>query len=532
MQSIAHPLRRPALLRALPPHEQGGGTAYGNPVIRGFAPDPSVVRVGDDYYVVHSTFQFFPAISISHSRDLVHWRRIGHVFESVESLDLRSYFDGCGVWAPDISYHDGWFYVFFCLVQLTRDRTVNRRGNYMVRSRSIHGPWSEPVQLTDEGNDPSHFVEDDGSHWMLYAPGMRLERGTKIVRLSDDCTRTVGEPYWMRWGSDRTAPEGPHVFKRGGWYYHTMAAGSGIYDGHHQLIARSRTLLGEYEPSPHGPFIAQLDRSSPIQHHGHAKLVEDTTGRWWAMYLCQRRLNGVSPLGRETGLDRIDWLDDGWPVISGGCGPISHTNGFVRSHAAEVIDDFDAPKLDVDWMSIRKPAEFSLAARPGWLRLQADRSPLSESSCSGALLRRETNHYYVARTLVDFDSSHGGLAGLVCYYDTACHISLSVTGRNERVLELAERRRGVDAIVARVAVPDGKLHLGVQVEGLRRTFSFSVDGERWLDIASIEDCSFLSDEGTPNWGFTGTLVGVFATSDGGQRAAHADFDWFAMRDEV
>ena len=162
--------------------------AYTNPVMAGFFPDPSVVRVDDDYYLVNSTFEYFPAIVISHSKDLVNWQQIGHVFSKSEDLDLTYFFDGMGIWAPDISYHDGEFYVLYCLVQLSKDRTTNVRGNYMVKSKSINGPWSKPVQITDFGSDPSLFVDDDGEHYMLFAAGIPTGNGTKIVKLNKECT--------------------------------------------------------------------------------------------------------------------------------------------------------------------------------------------------------------------------------------------------------------------------------------------------------------------------------------------------------
>jgi xylan 1,4-beta-xylosidase len=515
-----------------PPTDHVASLAYRNPVIRGFAPDPSVVRVGADYFVAHSTFQYFPAVRLSHSRDLVHWKPIGYVFDRVESLDLRSYFDGCGVWAPDLSYHDGWFYLFYCLVQLTRDRSVNVRGNYMVRSRTIHGPWSQPIQLTDEGNDPSHFVDEDGRHYMLYAPGMRLERGTKIVRLSDECDRVVGESHWMRWGTDRTAPEGPHVFKRNGWYYHTMAAGSGLYAGHHQLIARSRHLLGDYEPSPHGPFIAQHDANSPLQSHGHAKMVEDPAGQWWAMYLCQRKIEGVSPLGRETGLDRVDWLADGWPVLNSGRGPSEASSLSAEVSLDHAHDEFDAPSLSANWQWLRCPGVADLLTRRGWLRLALDRHSLHDLQCHGVLLQRETSHHYTAQTRMSFDSTRGGVAGLVCYYDAACHITIGVRWINGPTLILEERRRGVSSVLARVPVRAGEFFLRVRVAGLRRSFYFSTDGNAWTHVGSIDRCDFLSDEGTPNWGFSGTMVGVFASEDASCNAGYAEFDGFTRTDDA
>ena len=231
--------------------------AYTNPVIPGFFPDPSVVRVGDDYYCINSTFEYFPAIVISHSKDLVNWEQIGHVFSKSEDLDLSYFFDGMGIWAPDISYYNGEFYIFFCTVQLSKDRSTNVRGNYMVKSKSIYGPWSKPVQITDFGSDPSHFVDDDGEHYMLFAAGIPTGNGTKIVKLNKECTKMVEEPRWMETEGKKSAPEGPHLLKKDGYYYFVMAASSGLFNGHHMLVARSKSVYGPYENSPNNPYLTQ-----------------------------------------------------------------------------------------------------------------------------------------------------------------------------------------------------------------------------------------------------------------------------------
>lgn len=521
-----------------PPSSQGG--AYTNPVLPGFFPDPSIVRVGEDYYLVNSTFQYFPGIIISHSRDLVHWEQIGHVFTDSKDLDLSGFRDGCGVWAPDISYHDGEFYIFYCLVELSRDRKVNVRGNYMVKSRSIRGPWSKPVQLTDEGNDPSHFVDDDGTHYMLYAAGTPKGNATKFVKLSPDCTKVVEGPYWMSWGPERGHPEGPHLFKKDGYYYHHMAAGGGWYDGHHQVIARSTNIFGPYEPSPHNPFIAQLDKSSPIQHQGHAKLVETQKGDWWAVYLCQRRTNGKSQLGRETGLDKVDWLPDGWPVLNAGNGP-SVTNAVPDLPDAPVAllpakDEFKEPILGTKWQFLRNPdpAGFSLTERPGFLRIRTGKADLDSAEVRNVILQREVAKNYTAETRLEFAPKSGEEAGLVCMYDGSSFIKFGLTGKAGGLrLILEECRKKVRKTVAEVTdVKSGPIFLRITVRGLSRTFSYSHDGKSWTEAGAVPDAGFLSDEGTSYWGFTGTMVGVYAIDKGSGNSIPADFDWFSITSDT
>ncbi len=509
---------------------------YQNPVLAGFFPDPSIVRVGEDYYLINSTFQYFPAIIISHSRDLVHWRQLGHVFTRSDDLDLNGYFDGCGVWAPDISFHNGEFFIFYCLVQLKMDRSVNVRGNYMVKSKSIHGPWSAPVQLTDGGNDPSHFVDDDGTHYMLYAAGIPKGTATKIVRLSDDCTRVEGEAQWIDYGIQVKAPEGPHLFKKDGWYYHTMAAGSGVYEGHHQLIARSRHVFGPYEPGPHNPFIAQFDEASAFYHHGHAKLVQTQHGDWWAVYLVRRHFNGCSPLGRETGLDPVDWMDDGWPLLNGGRGPTESNTAPALTPdplPAPPREDFGGENLDIHWQFVRNPdpAMFSLTERPGFLRISTSSVAVDAPAPIGLLVQRETSHRFTAETTLEFAPVANEEAGLLSYYDTKCHITLGVSGTEKaRFITLTECRAGVKSLLARHPVGlIGSIQLRMTVDGLKRAFFFREEGlQLWREAGHIADAGFLSDEKTPEWGFTGTMTGIFAVNHGSGNSLPACFDGFRV----
>lgn len=507
---------------------------YGNPVLPGFFPDPSVVRVGEDYYLVNSTFQYTPSIIVSHSKDLVHWRQIGHVFGTSGPLDLNDYHDGCGIWAPDISYHDGEFFVFFCLVQLTKDRSINIRGNYVTRARQITGPWSKPVQLTEEGNDPSHFVDDDGSHYLLYAGGIPKGSATKISKLSPDCTRVVEGPFWIEYGGEKRAPEGPHLFKKDGWYYHTMAASGGIYDGHHQLIARSRHVYGPYEASPHNPFIAQKDRKALLQHQGHAKLVQTQRGEWWTLYLCQRRLHGFSPLGRETGLDRVDWLPDGWPVLNQGAGP-SESAAMpdlpVTPQPRELSDEFTATDLGVQWQWTRHPSaeKFSLTARPGFLRFTGSTIPLTARCGRDVLVQREVSLRSRVETLLDFRPRAGDEAGLLCYYDSKSFARIFLTetdGRPALVVDACRRGEMTQLAKQVMEVGSGPVQLRVETDGLRRKFSAAIGSGSWQPLAEITEASFLSDQGTPLWGFTGTMTGMFATRLDGSTPYEADFDYF------
>ena len=523
---------------AVPSVESEAGRTYANPVIPGFFPDPSVVRVGEDYYLVNSTFQYFPGVIISHSRDLVNWRQIGHVFEKSEDLDLTGFMDGCGIWAPDLSWHEGKFYLFYCLVQLTKDRSINVRGNYVVTATDIHGPWSKPVQLTTEGNDPSHFVDTDGSHYLLYAGGIPKGGATRIAKLTPDCTRLAEEPRWISYGGEKRAPEGPHLIRKDGWYYHIMAASGGIYDGHHQLVGRSRSLYGPYEPSPHGPFIAQMDKTSPLQHHGHAKLVQTQTGSWWAVYLMQRRIERFSPLGRETGLDRVEWGEDGWPQLNGGRGPSARAPvpDLPPSPALiRVEETFTATTLGLPWQWVRNPLPdgSSLTERPGWLRLSTTSGDLDAPLARNIPLQREVALRATATTRMEFAPSGDQEAGLLCYYDAKSFLRLGLTRRDGLRLVLSESRKGVPSILGESpGIPAGPVELRVEIDGLSRTFAYRVGEGAWTTVGVVPKATHLSDQGTPLWGFTGTMIGLYAVGRSTGERIPAYFDDFRYRPSV
>ncbi|HCM25537.1 MAG TPA: glycoside hydrolase family 43 protein, partial [Treponema sp.] len=291
---------------------------YRNPVLRGFNPDPSIVRVGDWYYLATSSFQYFPAIPIYRSADLVEWEPIGHAIDRDEQLDLRGIEDSHGIWAPDLSFHDGRFHLFATLrlngaAGEAPSRLIRRQ--MVMTAERAEGPWSDPVFIDIDGIDPSLFVDDDGSSWMLLEPGVRL------FPLSADRTRVTGAGRTIWAGTGARCPEGPRMLKRNGWYYAMLAEGGTGY-GHRINVARSRSLSGPYEECPRNPLLMQTDPAAPLQRAGHGQLVGTAADEWWCVYLCGRPNGGnFTTLGRETALDPVEWTEDGWFTINGGHGP-------------------------------------------------------------------------------------------------------------------------------------------------------------------------------------------------------------------
>ncbi len=515
---------------------------YKNPVIQGFFPDPSIVRVGDDYYCVNSTFEYFPAIVISHSRDLVHWQQIGHVFSKSEDLDLTHFWDGMGIWAPDISYHNGEFYIFYCLVQLKKDRSYNVRGNYMVKSKSIMGGWSKPVQLTDYGNDPSHFVDTDGQHYMLFAAGIPQGNGTRIVKLNNDCTKIIEGPFWMETEGKKAAPEGPHLLKKDGYYYLTMAASGGLFNGHHMLLARSKSVYGPFENSPNNPYLTQKNPDAENFHQGHGKIFSTQNGEWFTMVLSQRRLKGeikgkpmgISPLGRETSLIRLAWDDKGWVIPQYGNPPMDEDvvpNLPTTPLSNPLSDDFSMPNLGIQWVFRRNPLfeNFSLTEKKGHLRLYSSDFDIDTTLGRNLIVQREQSHIFMATTKLTFKPDTKEQAGLTGYYDTKTYVRLGLQ-RNEKgkyILVLEQCQYGQKSVLRTIEnIKNKPIYLQMKVNQLHRAFYFSYDNKNWIEVGTLADASFLSDQGTPNWGFMGMMTGVYAFNRGTGKRIAADFDWF------
>lgn len=502
--------------------------SYQNPVMRGFFPDPSVICVNGVYYAVNSTFQYFPAIVISESRDLVNWRIIGHAITDPCWLDLSGIKDSHGIWAPDISYADGRFWIFAPL-RLNGDggksHTVLRR-QLIMHAKRPEGPYTKPVCLEMDNIDPSHFVDDNGRYYLINAPGIT------ITPLNDDCTAFDGETVQAWAGTGKKAPEGPHILKKDGWYYAILAEGGTGFD--HQIsAARSRNMFGPYEPCPHNPILKQRDPSALLQRCGHAKFVKTPGGAWYALYLCARPIGGkYTVMGRETALQRVEWTEDGWPCMDGGLPlesaglPIPGTEQHIET---TFLDHFDGLTLQKEWQFVRNPSgEWSLSERPGFFRIWTQDGDLQECRAKNTLVRRETETRYTASTLLHFVPLwEGEQAGLTCYYATDAYIKCAKTAKGI----MLSLRAGDEERIAASAQLDSlqsPITLQVQVDGLTRSFFFREGDGILQELGVIGDCSFLSDEFLQNGTkrHTGTMVGLYANNGGCGSRIPADFDYF------
>lgn len=526
-----------------------------NPILRGFNPDPSIVRVGDDYYIATSTFEWFPGVQIHHSRDLKHWRLAARPLRRASQLDMRGDPDSCGVWAPCLTYADGLFHLVYTDVKRYGRTTVGGASgaslrdfhNYLVTSPTIEGDWSDPLYLNSSGFDPSLFHDEDGRKYLLnmlwdHRPGRNRFAGIVCQEYSPAERRLVGERRVIFEGTSLGLTEAPHLYRREGWYYLVTAEG-GTGWGHALTLARSRDLWGPYEVQPGGPALTARDKpDAPLQRAGHADLVETPDGRTFAVYLCGRPLpnRGRCVLGRETAIQELVWGHDGWLRTRDGRGtPELEIDGpdlpETPFQADPVRRDFDGPALppEFQWLRTPYPEEiFSLDQRPGFLRLYG-RESIGSLFRQALVARRQQAFCYSASARMEFEPQHfQQAAGLVCYYNAAKFHYLTVThdaelGRCIQAMSALPDSPQADAFTKPVAIPAGPVELRVEVDYERLRFGWRVGEGAWTWLPEVFDASILSDEatqpGAPN--FTGAFVGVCCQDTSGA-ARPADFDWF------
>ncbi len=517
---------------------------FHNPILPGFYPDPSICRVGEDYYLVNSSFEYFPGLPLFHSRDLVHWRQIGHVLTRPSQLNLDGVRPSGGLYAPTLRYHDGTFYVINTLVDGTQEK-----GNFIVTTKDIAGEWSDPYWLADApGIDPSLFFDDDGRAWYTGTHGVAKPefQGQNDIWLQelDLSSMQLTGPKQVLWqGALKKAawPESPHIYKIDGRYYLMIAEG-GTAHAHAVTIARSDKITGPYEGHAHNPILTHrhLGIDHPIVGTGHADLVETQNGDWWMVMLAMRPYGGYYyNLGRETFLTPVRW-ENGWPVVNPGVGRVTFETPAPDLPecpwpAAPACDQFDAPRLSHEWIFLRTPREdfWSLAERPGHLRLRLRPQTLAERANPSFVGRRQQHIHFSARTAMDFAPKGANeCAGLVLLQNNDFHFRFVVTQEGGgAVIRLVKREKGKEEVLAARPIQAGRICLKVSADGQSYNFYAATQAENWLPVAENVDGRILS---TPvAGGFVGAVIGLYASSNGGAGENVADWDWFeyAGRDD-
>ena len=527
-----------------------------NPILRGFNPDPSIIRVGGDYYIATSTFEWYPGVQIHHSRDLIHWRLLTRPLNRASQLNMIGVPDSCGVWAPCLTYSDGLFYLIYTDVKRYGRTTqsgvsgasLRDMHNYLVTSETIDGEWSDPIFLNSSGFDPSLFHDDDGRKYLLnmlwdYRPGHNRFAGIQLQEFSTTERKLIGARDLIFAGTPLGLTEGPHLYKRNGYYYLLTAEG-GTGWGHAVTFARSRSLKGPYELHPHKQILTSRNRPDvELQRAGHADLVETQDGETYMVHLCGRPLRnrGRCILGRETGIQKMYWNEDDWLVTAHGePTPLVEVPApKLSSHEfpfEPIRDDFDEPKLNVNFQWLRSPYPhelFSLSERPGHLRLYG-RESIGSMFHQSLVARRQQAFCYTAVASTDFNpEDFQQMAGLVCYYNGSKfhYFYLSYdeeVGRHLRVMSSNPDQAQSDSFTWPILLSNSaRVELRVDVDFERLRFAFRQNNEEWRWLPEIFDASILSDEasapGLPN--FTGAFVGMCCQDASGQRRP-ADFDYF------
>ncbi len=530
-----------------------------NPILPGFNPDPSILRVGADYYIATSTFEWCPAVRLHHSTDLVNWRSLGGALTERRLIDLRGAGDSCGVWAPDLTYVDGTFYLVYTDVASFLAGYWDPQ-NYLTTATDIAGPWSDPVELHARGFDAALFHDDDGTTWLLsmtadWRPGRNRFAGIQIQRYDRASRTLVGPERTIFTGTAAGLTEGPHLYRRDGWYYLVTAEGGTSWE-HQATVARSRTLFGPYEVDPAGPMLTSAGRPDlALQKAGHGSFVETPDGQWYFAHLTARPYSplGRCVLGRETAIQVVDWPDGGWPQVAGGVpaetvrSPLDSfavpTSSGLHSDAVatgSVVDDFEGPELGPDWSTLRRPATpdwADLKTRPSYLRVHGGQSPVGRQRPS-LVARRVTNQRCSLETVLEFQPANfRQLAGVTGYYNTQnwhyAYVTAADDGRTVLQVLSCDAGRPAAHPASEVDITGlARIGLRVSFDGPVLRFAYAPGGTGdWRELPAELDATILSDEyaarhepGEPEaWGFTGAFVGLWV-QDLGADGGYADFD--------
>ncbi|MDX5984376.1 glycoside hydrolase family 43 protein [Sphingomonas echinoides] len=501
--------------------------AYSNPILSGYYPDPSVTRVGDEYFLVNSSFSHFPGLPIFRSKDLVSWTQIGNAIDRPEQIDFTGRTVSQSVFAPDISYHDGIFYIVNTCVQCG--------GNFVITAKNPAGPWSNPVWLPFEGIDPSIFWDGDTAYivnngapdetpryeghraiWMQAFDWRTLKLvgpRTQIVNGGVDLSK---KPIWI---------EGPHLLKRDGRYY-LIAAEGGTSDNHSEVVFRADSVDGPYVPFPGNPILTQrtLDptRANPVTSAGHAKFVQTQNGDWWATFLATRPYkDGLYNIGRETFLLPVTWRD-GWPQIlpAGTAIPFVAQRPKLPKQPAPAlplsgdfgyVETFKASRLGPQWVGIRTPKHPVYRLDRGALVLERG-AALGDISGAPAFIGRRQQHPIatVSTTLRYSPDTDGEGAGLAAVQNDRSYLVFGITRIAGKAMIALYTRDNADADTLVAAAPiatAGPVTLTIRANGGTMAFDYRVGGKQQTLKAGLDD-SFLSTKRAG--GFVGTIIGPYA----------------------
>lgn len=498
----------------------GARAQYENPVLRGMNPDPSILRVGRDYYLATSSFEYFPSCPIYHSLDLVHWQRIGYALSRPgQFAHLSSH---PSTYATTLRYHDGQFYL------ITTD--VRGGGNFYVTAEDPAGPWSDPVQVDQGMFDPSLFFDDDGTVYYT----RRGPRSTEnIVQATIDIrTGMLTSPLrTISTGMVTDDAEGPHLYKLNGWYYLIEAEG-GTRFLHMETVGRSKSPWGPFTPDPANPFVAQhISWDYPVKSLGHCDWTDTPEGRWWIVCLGTRHPNYASfSLGRETFLFPMEWRN-GWPVVKQqDMDQLQVDEPTLAPYpwpAVAARDEFNAARLEGEWNVIGPlgTSAYSLTERPGFLRLHGQESLLSFSATTAFVGRRQTEWTSRSEAQLEFNpQSDNEEAGITVLMSPSYHYDVFITTRaGKRVVLLRKQAGDLQQIAAETPLGAGPVRLRIDSDPQKYSFYYADSAGNWKLLGTGLE-RLISSEVAAVW--SGAYIGMFSSGNGKICVTPADFDWF------
>jgi xylan 1,4-beta-xylosidase len=524
-----------------------------NPILRGFNPDATVTKVGQDYYLATSTFEWMPGVEIYHSRDLINWEAIACPLQAYQHANLIGNYNSGSIWAPHLSYSDGKFWLLITDVKTGTE--FKDTLNYVLFADDVTGPWSDPVFVTASGFDPAFFHDDDGKHYimsMLFDHRLDRQRfdGLVIQEYDVEQMKLVGTRKHFFHGTDLGVCEGPQILKKDGYYYLLCAAGGTGYS-HAATVCRSTNVLGPYELSPYHPLLTtKPDPTNPLQKSGHASFVEVSKEEWYILHICSRPLTerGNCTLGRETALQKIEWID-GWPRLSNGTifpdleveAP-SIAKNTTQKRDFSTFTDFEELELPAYFKSLRQPLKkhpkLSLSERPGWLRLYGEQSP--SSLHKQTLVARRWQHFsFRAETVMAFEPKNfQQIAGLILFYDTDnwhyLHVSYDESTAEKYIqLEINDVNHMSYASERIMIEANQPITLAVEVARDKAQFFFAVGDQELQAIGDKTPADHLSDDyikANGKLAFTGAMVGLCA-QDMDDHSSFADFDFFHYQEQ-
>ena len=534
-----------------------------NPILRGFNPDPSIIRVGDDYYIATSTFEWWPGVKISHSRDLVNWTDYGYILTDPKKLDLRGVGITQGIWAPCLTYDNGTFYLCYTVVKAYYVNMYDTE-NFIVTSASIDGPWSDPVKIDGFGFDPSLFHDDDGRKYLIsmvtdHRVPKKYQGRLLLEELDSKTFQRIGDAKEI-YASSEIFLEGPHILKKDGWYY-LFAADTGTGEGHGESVLRSRNVFGPYEMhhpsyikrSPGEAWSILTSRQNPeypLQKSGHGCVVTTPEGEWYMVHITARPSDRYNPdgearvlnhprfpgdrrypLGRETAIVHLLWDDDGWPRVDGGVLPPIEVPLNVEKKEQDVyVADFSS--LDASWQSLRVPmTEHYMKYLPdkNVLRMYG-RSGLSSFFSQSLIARRIEEMDFSAELTLSFEPEcFKQMSGLVVMYDTDNYFYLHITHDEDVgkcITLLKAENKKYEYLTPYIKIDSNEpITLRVCANNFYFTFSYKVGNGEYVELMANLDGSFLSDEACFEGWFTGSMIAI-CTQDLTGRGLYSDISAF------